>query len=630
MKHLSALLVCYSYCAVGAQSPCEWPAEGYDYICYQCNAGWELNYDDKICICDNGTPATGVDCTTNGDHTCANCNDGGTVSTYGKCTTTVAVTTTSATTTTTEEPTTTKECHSSSTGVEQGADYGIACLCASTQICVGSDTKCVQSDGTNTAFSLWWLDDDCATCTCETPTTTIAAPTTTIAGCSIAIHNGGCNGDANAVCSNDGGINTRDCTCPFGYSGTETGIADTASFSGSCSVLYKVSTDVCAQGKHINNKVECELAAFAIKGELSLSSDYHDNDKVIAIDTMYVYGPMGCYWDPSITGEQLLYFNSATNDVQAGTVLFRTICKISGCTNSGASNYDDTATVDDGTCIFLICVVPVVVGHTGCDSLVTGGTCTQTCLPGYTASGTGAYSCPSGTPVPGPDPLICTDVNSCARGVGATIDIDGCSGDTFNGFPYTAKCEDLGPNKRRCTCINTDSYAEMTDDVSFASTSHGSCMSRRERRGLISKTASGDTAPHRDRRADGELAANWTRYEVLSAVEGVDTFIYRDTLGIDHAFRIKEGLVVVFPSGSLHWVNSTNPQRSMRSFTTSDATGEPVGDDISFIPGTSDYMVGRCEQCATGKFRPQGVPSFVKCAPYTVCDTDFEVESEVS
>jgi len=199
-----------------------------------------------------------------------------------------------------------------------------------------------------------------------------------------------------------------------------------------------------------------------------------------------------------------------------------------------------------------------------CSGLVNGGSCIQTCLTGFTAQA------------------------------------------DFWDYPsqYTCPGGMLWTNKQ-LTC---------TED-------------RRQRRGLISKTASGDTAPHRDRRADGELAANWTRYEVLGAVEGIDTFTYRDTLGIDHAFRIKEGLVVVFPSGSLHWVNSTNPQRSMRSFTTSDATGEPVGDpSFSFLPGTSDSMVGRCSLCAAGKFRPIGVPSFVKCAPYTVCNTDFEYE----
>jgi len=84
--------------------------------------------------------------------------------------------------------TTTKECHSLSTEHDQG-DSGIACLCASTHICAGSDTKCFQSDGTSLAG--WWLEDDCSTCICETPTTTTTTLSSSYDFDTVGLPNGG-------------------------------------------------------------------------------------------------------------------------------------------------------------------------------------------------------------------------------------------------------------------------------------------------------------------------------------------------------------------------------------------------------------------------------------------------------
>jgi hypothetical protein len=59
-------------------------------------------------------------------------------------------------------------------------------------------------------------------------------------------------------------------------------------------------------------------------------------------------------------------------------------------------------------------------------------------------------------------------------------------------------------------------------------------------------------------------------------VEGVDTFTVRTEEG-ETSYPIAAGLVVVFPSGSLHWVTSTDAARSLRTFVTEDATGAAVG-----------------------------------------------------
>ncbi len=56
---------------------------------------------------------------------------------------------------------------------------------------------------------------------------------------------------------------------------------------------------------------------------------------------------------------------------------------------------------------------------TQCSSLVTGGTCTQTCNSGYTPAGSGAYTCVAGTL--GGGSLTCTAVACPANSAGTNV-----------------------------------------------------------------------------------------------------------------------------------------------------------------------------------------------------------------
>ena len=69
---------------------------------------------------------------------------------------------------------------------------------------------------------------------------------------------------------------------------------------------------------------------------------------------------------------------------------------------------------------------------TQCSSLVTGGTCTQTCNSGYAPAGSGAYTCVAGTL--GGGSLTCTAVACPANSAGTNVGT-GCTCATgYTGF----------------------------------------------------------------------------------------------------------------------------------------------------------------------------------------------------
>jgi len=113
--------------------------------------------------------------------------------------------------------TTDTECEACAAGTTFSGVVDTTSACANLSTCAVGFR--VTANGTNTT------DTEC----------------TDVDGCGL--HTDGCNGDAKAQCSDGGGPDYRTCTCASGFSGTATGLADSAPFGG-CTIIVRAKVDV--------------------------------------------------------------------------------------------------------------------------------------------------------------------------------------------------------------------------------------------------------------------------------------------------------------------------------------------------------------------------------------------------